>query len=118
MACTCPVSQVADTSFLNEPGWRVRCIWAPRKNAPDRLAIIWQEIGGPPVSVPSGYGYDTSVIRELLPYELGGTVELELLKAGSDVGWSFLQIGPAARWEFVLMHCYGGLIALTIAMCA
>ena len=60
----------------------VRWFWVPRKCSPDRLAIVWQESGGPRVSVPSGSGYGTSVIRELLPYELGGTVDLEFAQGG------------------------------------
>jgi len=60
----------------------VRWFWVPRKYSPDRLAIVWQEIGGPPASVPSGSGYGTSVIRELLPYELGGTLDLEFAQGG------------------------------------
>jgi two-component sensor histidine kinase len=60
----------------------VRWSWIPSEKSPGRLAIVWQEIGGPPVSVPSGSGYGTSVIRELIPYELGGTVDLEFARAG------------------------------------
>ena len=60
----------------------VRWFWVPSRHSPGRLAIVWQEIGGPPVSVPSGSGYGTSVIRELLPYELGGTVALEFAQGG------------------------------------
>jgi hypothetical protein len=40
------------------------------------LAIEWQEIGGPPVSAPSASGYGTSIIRDLIPYEFGGAVDL------------------------------------------
>ena len=59
-------------------GW----FWVPSKCSPDRLAIVWQEIGGPPVTAPSGSGYGTGLIRELLPYELGGTVNLEFARDG------------------------------------
>jgi len=41
-----------------------------------RLAIEWQEIGGPPVAIPRASGYGTSIIRDLIPYEFGGTVNL------------------------------------------
>src|SRR5262245_44791296 len=41
-----------------------------------RLLVEWQEIGGPRVRACNQAGYGTSVIRELLPYELGGQVEL------------------------------------------
>jgi len=42
----------------------------------DRLVIEWRETGGPPVLAPSHSGYGTSIIRDLIPFELGGNVEL------------------------------------------
>jgi two-component sensor histidine kinase len=42
-----------------------------------KLRLEWHEGGGPPVTVPAKSGFGTSVIRDLIPYELGGTVELE-----------------------------------------
>jgi len=41
-----------------------------------RLAIEWREIGGPAVLTPHKSSYGTNIIRELIPFELGGTVEL------------------------------------------
>ena len=41
-----------------------------------RLAIEWREIGGPPVLTPHQSSYGTTIIRELIPFELGGAVEL------------------------------------------
>ena len=35
----------------------------------------WRETGGPPIAVPGPPGYGSSVIRELIPYELGGSVQ-------------------------------------------
>src|SRR5262249_53149749 len=55
----------------------VRWFWLPHG-----LAIEWQEIGGPPVSAPSASGYGTSIIRELLPYELEGTADLAFAPSG------------------------------------
>jgi PAS domain S-box-containing protein len=48
----------------------------------DRLVIEWQETGGPPVLAPSQSGYGTSIIRELIPFELGGSVELVYASEG------------------------------------
>jgi two-component sensor histidine kinase len=42
----------------------------------------WQEAGGPPVLAPSRSGYGTSIIRELIPFELGGKVELVYASEG------------------------------------
>src|SRR5262249_14426509 len=60
----------------------VRWFWLPNGIPHQRLAIEWQEMGGPPVSGPSASGYGTSIIRELIPYELGGTVDLTFAPGG------------------------------------
>jgi two-component sensor histidine kinase/integral membrane sensor domain MASE1 len=46
------------------------------------LRIVWREVRGPPVveSVQSGYG--SNLIRDLIPYELGGAVELTFPRDG------------------------------------
>jgi PAS domain S-box-containing protein len=46
------------------------------------LCIQWEESGGPPVVPPARLGYGTSVVRELIPYELGGNVDLTHLPDG------------------------------------
>jgi two-component sensor histidine kinase len=43
--------------------------------SPAGIVLEWRERGGPPVKVPGASGYGTSVIRELIPYELGGAVD-------------------------------------------
>jgi PAS domain S-box-containing protein len=50
--------------------------YASNGQAPGQLAIEWLETGGPPVEAPSNSSYGTSVITELVPYELGGTADL------------------------------------------
>jgi PAS domain S-box-containing protein len=50
--------------------------------ATSKLVLDWREEGGPPVNVTNYVGYGTSVIREIVPYELGGTVDHELLTGG------------------------------------
>ena len=47
-----------------------------------RLIIEWEEVGGPAVVQPSQFGYGTSAIRELIPFELGGTVDLAFAPSG------------------------------------
>ena len=46
------------------------------------LVIEWQETGGPPVVPPRQDGYGTSIIRELIPFELSGEVELHFASEG------------------------------------
>jgi two-component sensor histidine kinase len=78
------VTNAAKYGALSTQAGRVRVNWRWRTNGTPhgRLVVEWQEIGGPRVSAchPSGYG--TSVIRELLPYELGGQVDLAFAPDG------------------------------------
>jgi two-component sensor histidine kinase len=71
-------------AFSNRTGRvSVRWRWLPN-GAHDRLIIEWQEVGGPPVLAPSQSGYGTSIIRELIPFELGGAVELSFDPEGTS----------------------------------
>ena len=56
--------------------------WWLRNGSSGRLAVEWREIDGPPVQRPSQTGYGTSIIRELVPFELSGEVDLALEPAG------------------------------------
>ena len=47
------------------------------------LAITWRELGGPPTVAPVQSGYGTSLIRDLVPHELGGTVDLTFPPGGA-----------------------------------
>ena len=69
-------------AFSNRTG-RVSVRWRWAQNGSrDRLLIEWQETGSPAVLAPSLSGYGTTVIRELIPFELGGAVELSLAAEG------------------------------------
>jgi PAS domain S-box-containing protein len=52
--------------------------WSFRRNghAESWLCIDWEESGGPVVVPPTRSGFGTSVVHELVPYELGGSVDL------------------------------------------
>jgi len=56
---------------------RVSVCWQRKssRGSRDDLALEWRETGGPPIAVPGPPGYGSSVIRELIPYELGGSVQ-------------------------------------------
>ena len=70
-------------AFSNGSG-RVSVRWRWRQNGShDRLIIEWQESGGPPVLASSQPGYGTTIIRELIPFELAGTVELAFASGGA-----------------------------------
>jgi PAS domain S-box-containing protein len=40
------------------------------------LTITWRELGGSPITAPVQSGYGFSLIRDLVPHELGGAVDL------------------------------------------
>ena len=42
----------------------------------EMLRIEWKETGGPRVVAPARQGYGSTVIRDLLTYEIGGKVDL------------------------------------------
>jgi PAS domain S-box-containing protein len=60
----------------------VRWHWQPDGAPRDGLVLEWCETGGPPLVVSSVPGYGTSVIRGLIPYELGGVVDYALAADG------------------------------------
>ena len=56
--------------------------WWRAWNADACLCIEWREAGGPAVHAPERTSYGTEVIRNLIPYELGGTVDLVFAAEG------------------------------------
>ena len=59
------------------PGGRVHITWTTLKaGGCDRLAMRWQERGGPPVAAPSRKGFGTRLIEDGLARELNGEVRL------------------------------------------
>ena len=88
-------TNAAKYGALSNSGGRVSVHWDGQSNgsSSDHLVIEWREIGGPPVAALLKRGYGTSVIRNLIPYELGGTVDYAL---GTEGVRSTLQI--PARW--------------------
>jgi two-component sensor histidine kinase len=77
-------TNAAKYGALSNGGGRisVRWHWQPNGGARDGLVFEWCETGGPPVVAPSAPGYGTSVIRDLIPYELGGAVDYVLAADG------------------------------------
>jgi PAS domain S-box-containing protein len=63
---------------------RVSVRWSFRRNgrAESCLYVDWAESGGPDLLPPVRSGFGTSVVRELVPYELGGTANLMHLREG------------------------------------
>jgi PAS domain S-box-containing protein len=77
-------TNAAKYGALSNGHGRVLARWrlSPRGLAGGTLLIEWKETGGPPVVAPTASGYGTSVIRDLIPYELGGAVHYEFASDG------------------------------------
>jgi two-component sensor histidine kinase len=77
-------TNAAKYGALSTPQGRVSVRWEWRANGgvPESLQLEWHEQGGPVVEVPEQAGFGSSVICDLIPYELGGTVELKFAPDG------------------------------------
>jgi PAS domain S-box-containing protein len=77
------VSNATKYGALSTPHGRVEVSWTrERADAAAGLSIAWREIGGPAVA-PSPQGkYGVSIIRKLIPHELGGSVDLTFAPGG------------------------------------
>jgi NO-binding membrane sensor protein with MHYT domain/two-component sensor histidine kinase len=78
------VTNAAKYGALSTPRGRVRVRWGCGSNGNSQtvLAIGWHEVGGPAVKAPTRRGYGTSVICDLIPYELGGLVKIDYVTDG------------------------------------
>jgi PAS domain S-box-containing protein len=77
------VTNAAKHGALSSPGGSVSVSWDRTSgNAAAVLTVTWNELGGPPIAAPTQSGYGSSLIRDLIPYELGGTVDLTFASDG------------------------------------
>jgi two-component sensor histidine kinase len=69
---------------LSAPTGRISVSWERRSNghAAANLVFVWHEQGGPPTPGEVHSGYGTRLIREFVPHELGGTVDLKFAATG------------------------------------
>jgi two-component sensor histidine kinase len=77
-------TNAAKYGALSTPQGRVSVRWHRISDGgvSTRLRLTWQEEGSPAVSSTARPGYGTSVIRNLIPYELGGAVNLDFSAGG------------------------------------
>jgi two-component sensor histidine kinase len=77
-------TNAAKYGALSNGSGQVSVVWCWQSNGSERrgLALEWREMGGPPVGTPDSSGHGTSVIRDLIPYELGGSVDYVLAPDG------------------------------------
>ena len=68
---------------LSNRGGQVSVRWQRQSDSNSHgLTLEWCETGGPPIAVPGPSGYGSYVIRDLIPYELGGSVDYVLAPEG------------------------------------
>ena len=77
-------TNAAKYGALSTKNGRVSVRWDERSkgHARSNLVLEWQESGGPAVVATGKSSYGTSTIRDLIPYEFGGTVDLVLAPEG------------------------------------
>jgi PAS domain S-box-containing protein len=70
------VTNAAKHGALSSPNGRVSVNWDRNgTHSGAILTITWRELGGPPITAERP-GYGSNLIRDLIPHELGGTVDL------------------------------------------
>jgi len=79
------VTNAAKYGSLSVPDGRISVTWERlpgNAHAPESVLILWREISGPPVTAPSRSGFGTRLIRDLVPHELDGKVDLVFASDG------------------------------------
>jgi PAS domain S-box-containing protein len=77
------VTNAAKHGALSIPGGHVSVDWDRKPNGDGaNLSLVWQERDGPTVKSEAQSGYGTSLIRNLIPHELGGKVDLVFASDG------------------------------------
>jgi len=76
-------TNAATYGALSTPHGRVEVNWnhGPGEGAAN-LSIAWREIGGPAVAASPDCRYGIRIIRDLIPQELGGSVDLAFASGG------------------------------------
>jgi PAS domain S-box-containing protein len=77
------VTNAAKHGALSISGGRVSVNWDRKPNGDGtNLSIVWHELDGPTVKSEAQSSYGTNLIRNLIPYELGGKVDLMFASQG------------------------------------
>jgi len=78
------VTNAVKYGALSIPGGRVSVSWERRLNgSAANLILVWRELGGAPLAVARPSSYGTGLIRELIPHELSGKVDLVFRSDGA-----------------------------------
>jgi len=78
-------TNAAKYGALSIPGGEVSVSWDRKPNGQKPTLILkWRELGGPPLASKIQSSYGTDLIRNLIPHELGGRVDLAFPKEGAN----------------------------------
>jgi PAS domain S-box-containing protein len=95
-------TNAAKYGALSVPTGKVFVSWERRQDGSGaaNLMLVWREFGGPRIDAQFKSGYGTRLIRELVPYELGGRVDLEFAPEGVTCRIEFpLRVSEAATTQ-------------------
>lgn len=78
------VTNAAKYGALAATEGQVSVSWSEPSAGADtaNLTIVWKETGGPPAAAPFESGFGTTLIRDLVPHELGGKVDMSFGSEG------------------------------------
>ena len=78
------VTNAAKYGALSTSVGRISVTWerSPDADAAGKLTMTWREIAGPPITAPVQPGFGSSLIRDLIPHEIGGKVDLSFPSDG------------------------------------
>jgi CheY-like chemotaxis protein len=72
-------TNAAKYGSLSEPDGKVNIVMTPQDGG---ILITWNEVDGPTITKPEDVGFGTTLITQAVPYELGGTAEIEYAERG------------------------------------
>jgi PAS domain S-box-containing protein len=67
---------------LRGPIGNVEITWSIFGDAPERIHVIWREVGGPPITAPERQGFGSRLISTLVSAELGTPVDMRFEPTG------------------------------------
>jgi PAS domain S-box-containing protein len=76
------VTNAAKYGALSTPHGRVEVSWDRGAGEAAKLSIVWREVGGPAAIAAPESRYGVGIIRDLIPRELGGAVDLDFAPGG------------------------------------
>jgi PAS domain S-box-containing protein len=67
---------------LRGPIGHIDVEWSIFGDAPERIHVIWREVGGPPIKEPERHGFGSRLISTLVSAELGTPVDMRFESTG------------------------------------